>query len=241
MRVSPLLISLWLTTVGSNVAAQTSTCAAVGGNMVHCDHLGGGWTDCTSTGAVATCQTMGTEGYDHTRGDSGKALGEGLGSLIASMREKAFRKKIGSMLAAGDCETAAKYAFEKGRLELGYAISQNCEALANRIAAPLNEAPVSTLEDTLRTIASQAKTPVEFDENSTITKVSAEGRQLVFSVVVKDRTLFTEAWRQSVVREVCDPQGVGQFVRRGATIRADFDASGGTRIGTLTVNSSLCR
>jgi hypothetical protein len=49
--------------------------------------------------------------------------------LFTGKRERLFRKKIGEMLANGDCQAAARYAFKDGRLELGAAIAQSCQSM----------------------------------------------------------------------------------------------------------------
>lgn len=207
--------------------------------MVHCDHLGGGWTDCTAVGNMATCQTMGTERQDQAQGDSGAALGEGLGSLIASMRERSFRKKVGSLLAAGDCENAARYAFEKGRLELGYEIKRNCQSYG-ATGTQLGASPAA-LESTLSAVAEKAKVPVDFDANSTITQVSAQGRQLTLSISIRDKERFTDEWRRTVTHDICDAKGFGQFLGRGATVRVAFNAIDGKQLGTLTIDNAMCQ
>ena len=119
---------LSVTSLASQAGAQTSQCMAVGDNMVHCNNSGGGWTDCTAIGNMATCNTSG--GYRQPSADGGTSLGKGIGSLISRIGENSFRKKVGKMLAAGDCQGAANYALQKGRLELGNSILQSCNTYA---------------------------------------------------------------------------------------------------------------
>jgi hypothetical protein len=82
-----------------------------------------------------------------------RRLGEALGRLVFGDREKAFRIKVGKMLADGDCNGAARLALESGRLELGQSISETCRqqqgvALASRRNPPLNEAsPLTSAQD----------------------------------------------------------------------------------------------
>ena len=54
-------------------------------------------------------------------------LCEALAKLIVDHREKAFRMKVGKMLADGDCRGAARLALESGRLELGQSIIAACQ------------------------------------------------------------------------------------------------------------------
>lgn len=53
--------------------------------------------------------------------------GGGLLPFIERLNDRKLRKKIGKLVAAGDCEGAAKLAFENGWLETGFQIKQTCE------------------------------------------------------------------------------------------------------------------
>lgn len=53
--------------------------------------------------------------------------GGGFGVLIERLNHRALRKKIGRLLAAGDCQGAAKMAYEKGWIEMGSNIQQGCD------------------------------------------------------------------------------------------------------------------
>jgi hypothetical protein len=58
--------------------------------------------------------------------DDDDDVGTNLGLLIARMQENHLRKKIGKMLAAGNCQAAAQLAYEKGRIELGAEVARMC-------------------------------------------------------------------------------------------------------------------
>jgi hypothetical protein len=99
------------TAFGSDRAAaqsSTSTCIGMGSNMVHCDTM-----DMSSSNATAGP-------------DSGTELGRGIARLIVRTREDAFRKRVGKLMADGDCQGAARLALESGRLELGQSIMAAC-------------------------------------------------------------------------------------------------------------------
>lgn len=97
----------------SGASAQSSTnCIAMAAGMVHCDTM-----DMSPPRPVEVYQP---------RNDGGASLGETIGGLIARSRESAVRKRVGGMLADGDCQGAARYAYQKGRLELGAAIARTC-------------------------------------------------------------------------------------------------------------------
>ena len=233
--------ALALLFIATEATAQTSTCMAMGGGMVHCDHLGGGWTDCNAVGSMATCQTMGVPNEGQAQSsDDGAALGKGIGSLISSIRERSFRKKVGGMLAAGDCEGAAKYAFEKGRLELGSEIQRSCRSSAYSTATPRPVASTIPLPQALQQIANRAPTPTDVDPNTTVTNVQADGSQLTFNVVVKDKALFNDQWRGNWVRQICDPAGFGRMMQQGATVRTNFENQSHRALGVMTVTSGQC-
>jgi len=55
-----------------------------------------------------------------------RSSGGGLIGLIERLNDRSLRKKIGKMIASGDCEGAANLAYEKGWLETGAQIAQTC-------------------------------------------------------------------------------------------------------------------
>lgn len=61
------------------------------------------------------------------RGQSPAAGWQMIG-LIERLNDRGLRKKIGRMIAAGDCKGAAKLAYEKGWLDVGAEIKQTCTA-----------------------------------------------------------------------------------------------------------------
>jgi hypothetical protein len=93
------------------VLAQSTMCMRMGPDMISCHGNG-------ETGPR----------HDTGQSDEGNAiLGRAIGNLIAGNPEKRFRKKLGRLLADGDCRGAARLAFEDGRIELGAQISQTCQ------------------------------------------------------------------------------------------------------------------
>jgi hypothetical protein len=173
--------------------------------------------------------------------DAGTVLGQGVGSFIAGIRERSFRAKVGKMLAAGDCDGAARFALEKGRLELGSELRRTCLAASRPPAPPVAVASTSTLAQLLKQVADRAVTPTNYDGNTRVTRVAAEGDQLIVSARLKDTSLATSQWRWGVVRELCDPKGFGQLIQQGAVIRADFQDNLGNGFGSLTVDRTSCR
>jgi hypothetical protein len=97
----------------SEASAQSSTtCMAMGPDMVHCNTM-----DMSPPSPMEMSQP---------RSDGGAALGASLGGLISRINEGNLRKKVGRMLADGDCQGAMRYAYQKGRLELGAEIARMC-------------------------------------------------------------------------------------------------------------------
>jgi len=99
---------------GSAAHAQmsTSNCIAMGPNMVHCDTL-----DMTPPASAPPT---------YPSQDGQVILGKAVRNLIFGDREKAFRMKVGKMIADGDCQGAARLALESGELELGQSIMAGC-------------------------------------------------------------------------------------------------------------------
>lgn len=85
----------------------TITCMGIGPNMMSCD------TPLTAAELKA-------------QSEAAEQFGRSIGEAIIRAREGAFRKRVGKLLANGDCQGATRLAFESGRLELGQSISENC-------------------------------------------------------------------------------------------------------------------
>lgn len=197
----------FLATTGSADAQMSSTnCMVMGGGLISCNTI-----------------DMGHQ----PNSDGGAELGKGIGRLIASVGEKNFRKKIGRMLANGDCQGAARYAYEKGRLELGASITAACQAArpprANSAANQSQQVQIdpAEIESTLVRIAQGAKTPTAMFEDTTISKVDAIGNQLVLTAMVdREGASITESGRTRIVRDICVSSSA--LLKAGAVVRIDF-------------------
>jgi len=80
-------------------------------------------TSCTTYGNMTNCQTQGGLNLPPPvmQTDSGGLDGDALQSLAANVRTKKARgrqKKVGKLIAAGDCQGAVAYALDKGDLPL---------------------------------------------------------------------------------------------------------------------------
>lgn len=100
------------------LALQTSTTTCIP------DYAGG--VNCTtmSTQPPELAPLPQSPPIPRTRRSSGG--GGGLVGLIERLNDRSLRKKIGKMIASGDCEGAAKLAYEKGWLETGAQIRTEC-------------------------------------------------------------------------------------------------------------------
>jgi hypothetical protein len=182
-------------------------------------------TNCMVTGDMLNCTSIGGQS-GNDQNDSGRILGEGIGSLISNIGEKNFRKKIGRMLAAGDCETASRYAYEKGRLELGSSIASQCRRPPSAAAPSPRQAPAPEispleLEQALAHVAQTAKTPMEVFEKTTVSKVEARGKELLMTALVDQAgASLTESGRMRMRRAICEASA--PLLKAGATIRVDF-------------------
>ena len=105
---------------GSGAFAQSSTnCMDMGSGMVHCDTM-----------------NMAPSGNSSADNDGNRQLGIAIHNLIFGDSEKAFRIKVGKLMAAGDCHGAVRLALEGCRLELGQSISETCHQQVGAAAAP---------------------------------------------------------------------------------------------------------
>jgi hypothetical protein len=136
MRKTLLAFALVVVFPVNEAVAQSTTCMGMGDDMVHCDTLGGVSTDCMAMGGgLVTCNSVGG-GARSVQSESSSGGAGGLMDFIDALHEKSIRKKVGHMLAAGDCRGAANYAYEKGRLELGAAIARSCQSPAVEPTGP---------------------------------------------------------------------------------------------------------
>lgn len=107
--VGVLLSAGAITFAPSEAKAQSSTnCISLGGGMVHCDT--------TSTGQQSQ--------------DGGAALGRGIADLITRGRDRSFRRRLGQMIANGDCRGAARYALGRGELDAAERVAELCQPRA---------------------------------------------------------------------------------------------------------------
>jgi hypothetical protein len=189
----------------ANAQMSHTNCMVMSGGLVSCNTIGGGDSSSSSS-------------YDG---------GRGLGEAIANIRENSFRKKVGRMLADGDCQAAARYAYERGRLELGASIADGCrqppppaQPLAASRPNPVRIAP-GQIESALIHVAQNAKTPMEIFDETTVSKVEAVGNQLILIALVDRKgATITGDGRLKIVREVCAESS--PILEAGAIVRIDF-------------------
>lgn len=96
---------------GAHAQMSSSNCMAAGPNMVHCDTVGGG--DSTVVQAP----------YTQWAYERDKQIGQNIRELFTGER-----KKVGTMIANGDCQGALKYALERGQFDLAQSIKPLCQA-----------------------------------------------------------------------------------------------------------------
>ncbi len=122
-----------------DAVAQTSNCMAMGGGMVHCDNMGTNGstssTNCTSMGGgTATCNTMemgqpqrSSPTPDMSRPQTNGTALNFVGDLVARSQERSFQKKVGQMLAAGDCIGTSTFAHAHGHEAQSDQILRSCQ------------------------------------------------------------------------------------------------------------------
>lgn len=136
-----VLITLAALTASSYAVAQTTTtCMDLGSGMTSCNSAGPqghSTATCMRHGSIVSCNSMdhfSSLDSDQSHPDSGAILGKGIADFVNGIKERNFRKKVGKMLAAGNCKDATTYAYEKGRIEFASAIAQRCSTTT--VAAP---------------------------------------------------------------------------------------------------------
>jgi len=195
----------------SKSQAQTTTCMAMGPDMMTCNST--------------------------PYGDGGAALGRGIGNLIRGIGEKSFRKKIGQMLANGDCQGASRYAYEKGRLELGTSIAQSC---APRRSSSFGPRPMGLQEKVLK-LATDTPTPATLDDVTTLTQVEAYGTQLRLTATINtDGATMSGPVAQKTNETLCSIPSLAEIMRSGGSVRATYVRKDGSAIGAVTTTRQSC-
>lgn len=239
----------------SKAEAQTTNCMAMGGGMAHCTTMGssGGMsnTDCMAMGPdMATCNTIGGGGST-----SGGAVGSPV-DLYRMLFGDKTRKQIGKLLAQGDCEGAAKYAFDHNRLEFGLKIQQSCRSSDARTYTALSRAPASgkglapaqqapgTLYETVDYLARNASVPFTADTQAgtvAVTKIEAFNTQLRMNVQVNDPQATLAAMAAPAnLQVICADPNFSKVLRLGGSIRLTFVRKSGAMLGTATETGQLC-
>jgi hypothetical protein len=226
-----------LSACGSAIA-QSTNCMSMGGGMVHCD-------------------TMPDMSHPHTGGSNTVGV---IADAIARSNERSFQKKVGALLATGDCVGAAKLAYTKGRLELGNQISAACPqrqvatasqsattdpsvATANSPATSPLTATIPELESRLQLAAAKANaaTPTPLDNITTATKVEAIGTQILISAKVNaSGMVLTDLIRSSVTNQICANMASPDLLKEGASIRIKYADRDGRDIGSVMVTRTEC-
>ncbi len=87
-------------------------------------------TTCQTNFGITTCQSQQAPRsvqpniYPQTQIDSSAMAN--LGSAMRARKDRGRRKKVGKMIAAGDCNGAVNFALEKGELELAQYARATC-------------------------------------------------------------------------------------------------------------------
>lgn len=220
---------------GSAISAQTTNCMRMGPDMVTCHSANGATTNCMAMGTdMATCNTTGGTSSHASSSDGGAALGQGVVAFVRGIQERSFKKKIGTMLTNGDCQGAAKFALEKGRLELGVAIQQACQSGPEK-----NPAGAMTVEASVAKMAEIAKRG-EIEPGLSLRDATASGSQLVFHLVAEGAATDINAQRARWVSESCANEGFRKLYEGGATLRANYEGKDGAQIGTFLLTAGDC-
>ena len=197
--------------------AQTTTCMNLGGGIVTCDTpspRGNVHTQCMSHGAIVSCNSAGgSQGFENDGGSDGSVV-----SFIQGINERKIRKRVGEFLAAGDCEGAARYAFEKGRIEFGQAILDRCQPVsATPRSTPPANLPYNELVPMIARAAEAYAPGFRIGGNLVVNSVRADGGTLRLSTNLDPASNPT-----SVVRMICENPGLRSVLVYGGSVSIDF-------------------
>lgn len=238
MQAYRMVLALAALSFCDSAIAQTTNCMNMGGGMVHCD-------------------TTPDMSQPRTGGSNTVAV---IADAISRSNERSFQKKVGALLAKGDCVGAAKLAFTKGRLELGNQISAACSqrqaaagpqpsaadpslGTGNGPAPSPLTATIPDLENRLQLAAARANaaTPTPLDNVTTATKVEAIGTQILISAKVNaSGMVLTDPIRSSVTNQICANMASPELLKAGASIRIKYADRDGRDIGSVMVTRTEC-
>lgn len=235
-RYSKTVAAIFLACAASSAIAQTSHCMSVGNNMVQCTSPNGAVTNCVQTGSnMAQCTEVLSPNAapQATYPDGGAALGQGLADFVRGIGERKFRKKIGEMLAKGECKEAADYALTKGKIELGLQLQEYCAARA----APTVQL---TADQMASNMARQAKVGLEIYDGWVVNEVSSVGAVLLITISQNKRGApiseeqFAQLQEQSCIADL-EP-----FFRQGGVISNEFKTLNGASLDVRLVDAEFC-
>jgi hypothetical protein len=249
MEAYRVAIAVAVLTWGVNALAQstTSTTMDLGSGMTHTDTMGPNGamnsSNCMNMGGgMATCNTMNMSQPQRTypTPDMSHPQSGGSGTLsmiadaIARSNERSFQKKVGALLATGDCTGAAKLAFAKGRLELGNKISAACTA------PPAPAELESTLQRWVGEANSELVMPQIIDATTTATKLEALGTQIIFSYTISDgETTFPDQRRTKAQNTIC-AKFPPELLKAGLTVRIKYFDPSEREVGSVMITRSEC-
>lgn len=185
--------------------------SAPGSAQVHCMDMGG-FLSCNGPGGSSTVTILGRESQAAQQGQ--QASGATVTDFIRGINERKFEKKVGEMLANGDCAGAARYAFEKGRIEIGQAISDRCAGMSARPRAPVSQnLPYEELISLVKRAADVFQPGFELGEGLIARNFRADGGTLNVTT-----NAGPASNPQSIKRIVCQNAGMQTVYGHGATV-----------------------
>lgn len=212
--------------ISSQAFAQSTTCMNLGGGLITCDTAqpqGNVRTECMQHGTITSCNSTGGS-------NQGTAAGGSVLSFIEGINERKFNKRVGEMLAAGDCIGAANYAFAKGRLEVGQAIADRCRPApsAQQSSRPTN-LPYSELAPMIARAASAYPPGFVIGDSLVVNSFRADGGTLRLST-----NLDPASNRSAVIGLVCRNPGMQAVLVHGGSISIDLKG------GTIDISRGDC-
>lgn len=125
-------------------------------------------------------------------------------------------------------------------------VERNTARAANsnpKVAEKLSQALMqnSSIKDLLVVMAKELKTPLVVDEVTTLTKLSVSGNELIYHYALSGSiNELPETFMKNLMKTFCSG-ALKPIIDKGATISAVYNANNGNEIGSVSVNSSVCR
>ncbi len=126
-----------------------------------------------------------------------------------------------------------------GHPESGESITASRQPNLLSVANPVPGSNPNTLEDTLRQVSADVKVPMNFGQNTVVTKVEAIGTQLRLTANISGQVPLISQY-DNMASQICALEPQYQIFHAGASVRVVYLNAGGENIGAITMTRREC-